>query len=773
MGQTAGALRRIDAVFGGRSVAGLTDEQLLERFAARRAEAASATAAAEAAFAALVARHGPMVLGVCRRALDDPNDVDDAFQATFLVLVRRAGSFRVDGSLGRWLYGVSCRVAARARGDIARRRLREGGTLAEEPTSRRATGADEAGLRAILDEELRRLPEKYRTPIVLCHLEGLSHAEAARQLDWPVGTLSGRLSRGCGLLRDRLARRGLAPALLLGPVLAAERASAAVPGGLAEATARAVLGSVAGDAGAVSASAAAWARAAGRIGMATHLKMAAAAILALGALTTGAAVLAQQGPGRDQGTPAQADSSAKAPDQDAARPATEADLAPVARKVWAITDAVLKNHMEPPTRREMILSGVRALLNSAKRAEPDDLARRVAAIENADQLATLLRDVWPEGPKPGNRDETLIEGVFAGIPGGSDFLRPNDLKVAEQFSGNRYVGVGLQLSGDKEAGLVKVMAPLRRGPAIRAGMKSGDLILEVNGQDATKADVRTVTDWIRGEPGTPVTIVVRRPGSDERHTLKMDRGVIPFPSFYGYQRVGEDDWRYRINPSAPIGYLWAASIKSSSLHELRQAEARMRAEGIRAVVLDFRESSAGHGGNLHHAALVADALIDGGTLWRVRDAKSGRVEEARADRECLFRGWPMVVLINGVADRVQAAVVAALQDNGRAVLVGEPTQVDGYVSRLVDLADGQGTIRVRTGLLERAASGRGWPVRPDELVASTKAQMQALDAWLRSKNFPEGNDGADVPAPDDPQLARAVEVLRSALRKAEDRAAQP
>src|SRR4051812_25894703 len=114
-GSTAAALRQIGALFGSGSVAGMTDGELLERFLGRRDEGS------EVAFAALVARHGPMVLGVCRRALADPEDADDAFQATFLILVRKARSVRVEDSLGRWLYGVSRKVAARARADATRK----------------------------------------------------------------------------------------------------------------------------------------------------------------------------------------------------------------------------------------------------------------------------------------------------------------------------------------------------------------------------------------------------------------------------------------------------------------------------------------------------------------------------------------------------------------------------------------------------------------------------------------------------------------------------
>src|SRR5215212_3258494 len=143
-------------LFATGTASGLTDAQLLERVVT----ASAAARAAESAFEALVARHGPMILGVCRRALDDPRDVEDAFQATFLVLVRKAGTVRVDDSLGRWLYGVSRRVA---------RRAREAAHAADERVTP-PPDAERAELLAALDDELGRLPEKFRAPMVLCYL---------------------------------------------------------------------------------------------------------------------------------------------------------------------------------------------------------------------------------------------------------------------------------------------------------------------------------------------------------------------------------------------------------------------------------------------------------------------------------------------------------------------------------------------------------------------------------------------------------------------------
>ena len=200
-GATTGLTRGIVAAFGAGTVSGLSDTELLDRHLARLDDGAS--------FEAIIARHGPMVLRVCRDVLGDEHAAEDAFQATFLVLVRKARSVRVDGSLGRWLYGVAHRVARHARADAARRRKKEGS--AAEVGSYTHERDDTS---IILHEELTRLPETYRTPIVLCHLEGLTHEEAAARLRWPLGTVRSRIARGRERLRGRLERRGAAPAIL-------------------------------------------------------------------------------------------------------------------------------------------------------------------------------------------------------------------------------------------------------------------------------------------------------------------------------------------------------------------------------------------------------------------------------------------------------------------------------------------------------------------------------------------------------------------------------
>jgi RNA polymerase sigma factor (sigma-70 family) len=195
---------QLEVLWTSGTLTGLSDSQLLSRYV----DAGGRDTVAEAAFRELVNRHGPMVLAVCRQLLRHPHDADDAFQATFLVLVRKARSIRVDESLAPWLCSVAYRTARRAREVAARYRSIESVPI-EEPSWSPPEDAYHLDLRPLLHEELDRLPGRFRDVIVLCHLEGKSHEEAARLLRWPVGTVSSRLSRGRRLLRSRLERRGL------------------------------------------------------------------------------------------------------------------------------------------------------------------------------------------------------------------------------------------------------------------------------------------------------------------------------------------------------------------------------------------------------------------------------------------------------------------------------------------------------------------------------------------------------------------------------------
>ena len=230
-------------LLAGASVVGFSERQLLDRFVAARDESA---------FAAIIARHGPMVIRVCRSVLTNPSDIDDAFQATFLVLLRKAGSLRDGDQLSPWLHGVARRVSLRARSAAAQRSGRESTGGQVEPTAADPAlqSAEVRELAGLIHAELDRLSLAERSAILLCDLQGLTHQEAADQLGWPLGTVKSRVTRGRDRLRARLIRRGVT--LPAGALAAGwwtqTSASAIVAPALAAATTRAAVAWAAGRA---------------------------------------------------------------------------------------------------------------------------------------------------------------------------------------------------------------------------------------------------------------------------------------------------------------------------------------------------------------------------------------------------------------------------------------------------------------------------------------------------------------------------------------------
>src|SRR5262245_8451160 len=433
-GQMTPVLRFLRRLGGADAVDDLADAHLVDRFVARRDDEA---------FAILVRRHGPMVLSVCRRVLHDLHDAEDAFQATFLVLARKAGSIGRRERLGNWLHGVAYRTALKARANAARWQEIEEPPIdstADEPLSELARRE----LRLVLDEEVGRLPGRYRAPVVLCYLEGHSYAEAARQLGCPPGTVSGRLARARELLRGRLARRGFAlSAALLGTLLPGS-APAAVSIPLIESTVKAAATTAAGRAavtGAVAAPVVALAEGVIKAMLWTKIKITVAVVL-IGSLV-GASGTAY----RSQAADAPKENQAAAP-AEKEKPAAPAQKTP-ATKPSNTSDQtddteLLRLRLEELKRAQQQLAAQRELIEAQRRlAEALEMKRRqeakqrqfaldqieraldqlkkssgdkARAVEEFDKAFKQLKDrlAKPE-PRPEAKPETPVEGVVSEV----------------------------------------------------------------------------------------------------------------------------------------------------------------------------------------------------------------------------------------------------------------------------------------------------------------------------------------------------------------------
>ncbi len=305
--QLSGVIQHLRRAMLLRDGAGLTDGQLLEGYISRRDEAA---------LAALVQRHGPMVWGVCRRVLSNYHDAEDAFQATFLVLVRRAASIASPELLANWLYGVAHQTAMKARATVAKRKVRER-QVTEMPEPAVVKQELWNDLQPLLDQELSRLPDIYRVVIVLCDLEGKTRKEAARHLGLPQGTVGSRLARARVLLTKRLTQRGvILSGGALAAVLAQNVASAGVPDSVVSSTISAASFFAAGQAaaaGPVSVKVAALIEGVLKAMMMSKLKAVVAVVLVLGFIVTGATVLCCRTAAAQSDKPAIVEEQVKAP----------------------------------------------------------------------------------------------------------------------------------------------------------------------------------------------------------------------------------------------------------------------------------------------------------------------------------------------------------------------------------------------------------------------------------------------------------------------------
>jgi RNA polymerase sigma factor (sigma-70 family) len=377
-------VEHLRSALGPQDAAAATDGDLLQRYVRQRDEAA---------FEALVRRHGPVVLGVCRRVLGNEADAEDAFQATFLVLVRKAPTLRCPGTVGNWLYGVACRAARQARRALGKRRMKEA-RVVPKPEAPADPWTD---LRDVLDRELERLPAKYRTAVVLCDLHGATGQEAARHLGVPAGTVASRLARGRALLAKRLSRHGLAlTAAALSGVLS-QQASAGVPASLVSTTVRVASLFAAGQAataGVTSAQAAALAERVLKAMFLGKLKVAAAVALlvcAFGAWASSSVLRGQTGTGGPPEQPAPEPRAAGAAGplpRTVGQPREDAKLANLRRRVGDLEKQVQRLNAE-----------LRSLRQNVRGSAPRPAGRgnlKVFPLKNlrAEEVAKTLKELF-------------------------------------------------------------------------------------------------------------------------------------------------------------------------------------------------------------------------------------------------------------------------------------------------------------------------------------------------------------------------------------------
>jgi carboxyl-terminal processing protease len=455
----------------------------------------------------------------------------------------------------------------------------------------------------------------------------------------------------------------------------------------------------------------------------------------------------------------------------------------LAERVRAVTDAVLARHVDPPTRQEMILSGLRAAYKAAGRPIPNGLAQRISALSDPEALGALLAEMWPEPAKADAKadlGEAMMDGLLAAVPGGAELEPEKQRKVNESMEGNTYVGIHVALGKSNPDDLVTFQEVFEGGPAERAGIRRGDVLERVEGKLVAGRPLMEVIDQLRGAAGTDVVVGVRTPPNGPVRTVKMTRGLLPRTSVAGVRKRSDGGWDVCLDAqgAGPVGYLKVTEIMGSTPQELRAMAGRMETEGALALIVDLR--GVRHA-SLHPTVLLADAFLDGGTIGRVRG--TDRVETFRADPDALFRGRPLAVLVDENTGGEAAWLAAALQDNRRAVVVGRPLLPSSAVTGRVPVLDAAYSLKMITGTLERG-DGRafGSPVaapsenpagrilargvrrvEKDAFVPDIVVEPRSNSAEARVRPRPGTAAEANGPIASDPVVSRALGKLRGLL----------
>jgi RNA polymerase sigma factor (sigma-70 family) len=483
-----------------------TDGDLLNRYLIERDDAA---------FEALLGRHGAMVLGVCRRILGNEADAHDAFQATFLVFVRKAASIQPRGMVGNWLYGVAQRTSLRAR---AINRQRQANARWSATPMLRDPSRDQAQMEIndLLDQELSHLPDKYRAPVVLCGLEGRSLQEAARQLDCPAGTVASRLARGRELLAKRLARQGLAlSGTALATSLAQQAAAAGVPAALYASTAQAASALAFGPAlaaGIISSEVLTLMEGTVRTMVFSKLQWVAVICLSL-SLAGGGGTLIYRASGAEKHRPRQF-ATPSAADQKPAQPQPDKEKVEKSKpkgKTHGYLGVMLAGDEEGGTVR---IHEVTPNSPAAKAGvKVDDIVLKVGKTDITDpnSAVSALKAFKPgekvtirfkRGEK--EKDVTITLGKWpAEVKDGDKSEKPSP--AAEKPRGY----FGLRLRGDTDDGQVVVDGTEPDSPAAKAGIKEEDILLKVGKDKVTSAE-ELIKKLSNLKEGDKVTFRIKR-----------------------------------------------------------------------------------------------------------------------------------------------------------------------------------------------------------------------------------------------------------------------
>lgn len=407
----------------------------------------------------------------------------------------------------------------------------------------------------------------------------------------------------------------------------------------------------------------------------------------------------------------------------------------------------------------------------------EDKAKADAKREDDYELMRLFADTFEQIERNYVKDvdrrqliQAAIRGMVTQLDPYSNYISPEELKRFNQEVEQEFGGIGIQVQIDPKTRRLMVMTPLPGTPAYKAGIKSGDLIMEIDGKSSEGISLEEAVKTLQGKPGTDVTLGIQHAGSDKVEPLKITRALIQVATVLGDTRKPDDSWNFLIDAENKIGYIRLTHFGRRSADELQEALETLQKEGMRGLVLDLRFNP---GGLLGQATKIADLFLESGTIVSVK----GRNTENRvwtAEKEGTFSGFPMAVLVNRFSASASEIVSAALQDHKRAIIVGERSWGKGSVQNVIELEGGTSALKLTTAQYLRP-SGRNihkfpgakddeeWGVGPDSehKIEFTDKEMRDYLEYRRQRDVIGGS--ANKVEFTDRQLNDALSYLRTQL----------
>ncbi len=400
-------------------------------------------------------------------------------------------------------------------------------------------------------------------------------------------------------------------------------------------------------------------------------------------------------------------------------------------------------------------------------AKQDSVLNTYGALVEVDALVKQ-RFVEPVG---GDRLVTgAIRGILLQLDAYSGYIAPDELPAFERQSSGDYVGVGIEF-GVKNARLT-VIAPIEGSPAAQAGVRPGDVIVSVDGQDVTDRSVFDVEEMLIGEPGTTVRLRLLHQWQREPETLTMVRSHIKIPSVRGFARSRSNGWRYVIDRLNAIAYIRVSNFRYNTMSDFDRVLAGLMGEGLRGLIIDLRFNP---GGVMHQAIEMVDRFVHQGTILSTVN-RYRAVNQYRATGPGTVKKIKLVVLINAGSASSSEIVAGSLQAHGRALVVGERSFGKGSVQHLIPLRDHKAAVKLTVAYYRlpdgriihrtaKQASTDSWGVIPNVEVSLTREQTETLRRSRRALDLALADGSADGDAPgrrdanDDPALHENRELI--------------